>query len=110
MKKWFKFHKTINGKLVAEEYTEYGEWAKPQRIYEDFLDWKEGVMWKQEAPNSKYEYCEVDIPSKEWLENVIDRNKSLIFKVESENSVFNNMLQKYTIGYKVKTLIEKIKS
>jgi len=109
MKKWIKFYKTINGELVAEDFWDYGEWSSDMQIEEDFIDWRDGLMWKKEPPNSKCGYEEVDIPSKEWLENTIDGNKTYIKKIKSENDEYNKMLYKYSRGYKVETIIKKIK-
>lgn len=109
MSDWIKFYKTINGELVAEEYIKHTSWLSDDNILGDFRDWEHSTKWIQDPSDTVYDYEFVDLPSEEWLQNNIDRNNKDIKHIQVETQQFKAMLYKHTRGYKVETIIEKIK-
>ena len=107
--KWIRYYKKIDDELVAEEFTKFGSWGTDGRIYTDFLEWQESKKWDTEKGNTVCDYEEVDIPSVEWLQNNIDANNQTVKSIEKETQEFKEMLYKHSRGYKVDTIIDKIK-
>jgi len=109
MSDWIRYYKTLNGELLAEDYMKNKDWLTSDRIQEDFEDWVKCVKWVKDPPSTEYECEFVDLPSVEWLQNNIDRNNKDIKHIQVETQDFKEMLYKHTRGYKVETIIEKIK-